>query len=112
MAGLLVDGRMRRGMTNRGGGGSSLAEKHAFFSIGQKDGRYLRCGRVVLWWYGFRRGSELCAMWRLDARLRTATTGFTLKPPWCTPLYSEGYDKQRPYVKLFGWRVLPIKYDR
>jgi hypothetical protein len=89
-----------------------LAGKRAFFSIGHKEGRYVRIGRLVLWWYGFRRDSELCAVWWLDPKHRNATNGLTVKPPWCTPLYSEDYGKHRPYVRLFGWRVLSIKYDR
>jgi hypothetical protein len=89
-----------------------LAGRHGFFSIGRREGRYLRVGRLVLWWYGFRRDGELCAMWWLDARRRTATNGLTLKPPWCSPLYSEDYGAHRPYVRLFGWRVLSIKHDR
>jgi hypothetical protein len=90
----------------------SLARKRGFFSIGQRDGRYLRCGRLVLWWYGFGRDSELCALWWLDARRRTAESGLTLKPPWCTPLYSEDYGNHRPYLRLFGWRLLSVKHDR
>ena len=90
----------------------SLARKRAFFSIGHKEGRYVRIGRLVLWWYGFRRDSELCAVWWLDPKHRNATNGLTVKPPWCTPLYSEDYGKHRPYLRLFGWRVLSIKYDR
>jgi hypothetical protein len=89
-----------------------LAGKRAFFSAGHKEGRYVRAGRLVLWWYGFRRDSELCAVWWLDPKHRNATNGLTVKPPWCTPLYSEDYGKHRPYVRLFGWRVLSIKYDR
>lgn len=88
-----------------------MAGKHAFFSVGYKEGRYVRTGRLVLWWYGIRQGSELCAVWWLDPRHRSATSGITVKPPWCAPLYSEGYGKRR-YVKLFGWRVFSIKYDR
>lgn len=89
-----------------------LAGKRAFFSAGQKDGRYVRFGRLVLWWYGFRRDSELCAIWWLDARRRTGTNGLTIKPPWCSPLYSEDFGKHRPYLRLFGWRLLSIKHDR
>ena len=89
-----------------------LPGKRAFFSIGHKEGRYVRAGRLVLWWYGFRRDSELCALWWLDPKHRNATNGLTIKPPWCTPLYSEDYGKHRPYLRLFGWRVLSIKYDR
>lgn len=89
-----------------------LAGKRGFFSIGRKEGRYLRVGRLVLWWYGFRRDSELCAVWWLDPKHRNATNGLTVKPPWCAPLYSEDYGKHRPYVRLFGWRLLSIKYDR
>jgi hypothetical protein len=77
-----------------------------------KEGRYVRIGRLVLWWYGFRRDSELCAVWWLDPKHRNATNGLTVKPPWCAPLYSEDYGKHRPYLRLFGWRVLSIKYDR
>ena len=66
----------------------SLARKRAFFSIGRKEGAYVRVGRLVLWWYGFRRDSELCAMWWLDPKHRNATNGLTVKPPWCQPLYS------------------------
>jgi hypothetical protein len=51
-------------------------------------------------------------VWWLDAKHRSATNGLTVKPPWCTPLYSEDYGKHRPYLRLFGWRVLSIKYDR
>ena len=89
-----------------------LARKRAFFSIGRKEGGYVRAGRLVLWWYGFRRDSELCAVWWLDRKHRTATNGVTVKPPWCSPLYSEDYGKHRPYLRLFGWRVLSVKYDR
>jgi hypothetical protein len=92
--------------------GVSLAGKRSFFSAGHKEGRYVRCGRLVLWWYGVRRESELCAIWWLDQRHRNATNGLTLKPPWCSPLYSEDYGKHRPYVRLFGWRLLSVKYDR
>ena len=46
------------------------------------------------------------------AGCRNATNGLTVKPPWCTPLYSEDYGKHRPCLRLFGWRVLSIKYDR
>lgn len=102
--------RMQRNASSRKG--VSLAGKRGFFSIGRRDGRYIRAGRLVLWWYGFRRDSELCAFWWLDAACRTATNGLTLKPPWCSPLYSENYGKHRPYVRLFGWRLLSIKYDR
>ena len=52
---------------------SSLARKRAFFSIGRKEGGYVRAGRLVLWWYGFRHDSELCAIWWLDAKHRNAT---------------------------------------
>ena len=90
----------------------SLARKRAFFSIGRKEGAYARVGRLVLWWYGFRRDSELCAMWWLDPKHRNATNGLTVKPPWCPPLYSEDYGKHRPYLRLFGWRVLSVKHDR
>jgi hypothetical protein len=89
-----------------------LARKRAFFSIGRKEGRYARAGRLVLWWYGFRHDSELCAVWWLDGKHRNATNGVTVKPPWCSPLYSEDYGKHRPYLRLFGWRVLSVKYDR
>lgn len=89
-----------------------LARKRAFFSAGRKEGRYVRTGRLVLWWYGFRRDSELCAVWWLDRKHRNATNGLAVKPPWCSPLYSEDYGKQRPYLRLFGWRVLSVKYDR
>jgi hypothetical protein len=64
-------------------------------------------GRLVLWWYGFRRGSELGAVWWLDPGHRRALNGVTVKPPWCAPLYSEDYGKRR-----FGWRILSMKYDR
>lgn len=47
-------------------------------------------------WYGFRRDSELCAVWWLDPKHRNATNGLTVKPPWCAPLYSEDYGKHRP----------------
>ena len=83
-----------------------LARKRAFFSVGRKEGRYVRVGRFVLWWYGFRRDSELCAAWWLDRKHRNATNGLTIKPPWCPPLYSEDYGKHRPYLRLFGWRVM------
>ena len=89
-----------------------LARKRAFFSVGRKEGGYLRAGRLVVWWYGFRRDSELCAVWWLDRKHRTATNGVTVRPPWCSPLYSEDYGKHRPYLRLFGWRVLSVKYDR
>jgi hypothetical protein len=89
-----------------------LARKRAFFSVGRKEGRYARAGRLVLWWYGFRHDSELCAVWWLDRKHRNATNGLTVKPPWCQPLYSEDYGKHRPYLRLFGWRVLSVKYDR
>ena len=88
-----------------------MAGKRAFFSIGRKEGRYVRVGRLVWWWYGFRRDSELCAVWWLDPRYRHATNGLTVKPPWCAPLSSEEYVR-RPYVRLFGWRVLSVKYSR
>jgi hypothetical protein len=90
----------------------SLARKRAFFSIGRKEGAYVRVGRLVLWWYGFRRDSELCALWWLDPKHRNATNGLTVKPPWCPPLYSEDFGKHRPYLRLFGWRVLSVKHDR
>jgi hypothetical protein len=79
--------------------------------MGYREGRYFRVGRLVLWWYGFRQYSELCAARWLDARRRAAANGVTVKPPWCSPLYSEGYGKGWPYVRLFGWRVLSIKFD-
>src|SRR4030095_595653 len=34
-----------------------LAGKRAFFSMGRKEGRYLRRGRLVWWWYGVPRHS-------------------------------------------------------
>jgi|SRR4051794_15569388 hypothetical protein len=109
-----------RGLSSRSGVSTSrpwcgdmlLARKRAFFSVGRKEGRYARAGRLVLWWYGFRRDSELCAVWWLDHKHRNATNGVTVKPPWCQPLYSEDYGKHRPYLRLFGWRVLSVKYDR
>jgi hypothetical protein len=89
-----------------------LAGKRAFLSIGRKEGRYLRVGRVVLWWYGLRSDSQLCAVWWLDSKYRHAASGLAVKPPWCTPLSSEQYGGRRPYVKLFGWRVLSAKHGR
>lgn len=89
-----------------------LAGKRAFFSIGRKEGRYLRVGRLVLWWYGILHDSAFCAVWWLDPKHRNATNGLTVKPPWYAPRYSEDYGKHRPYVRLFGWRVLSVKYDR
>ena len=89
-----------------------LPRRRAFFSVGRKEGGYVRAGRLVLWWYGFRQDSELCAVWWLDRKHRTAANGVTVKPPWCSPLYSEDYGKHRPYLRLFGWRILSVKYDR
>jgi hypothetical protein len=90
----------------------AVGRKARVFQHWTQDGRYVRIGRLVLWWYGFRRDSELCAVWWLDPKHRNATNGLTVKPPWCTPLYSEDYGKHRPYLRLFGWRVLSIKHDR
>ena len=85
--------------------------KSGFFGIGRKEGRYVRAGRLLFWWYGFRRNSELCAVWWLDVRRRAALKGMTVKPPWCTPLYSEGYGRHRPFLRLLGWRLLPVRYE-
>lgn len=89
-----------------------MAGKRPFLSAGYRKGRYVRLGRLVLWWYGFRRDSELGAVWWLDPGRRQAISGLTVKPPWCAPLYSEAYGKRRPCLRLFGWRVLSMKYDR
>jgi hypothetical protein len=90
---------------------SSMAEKSGFFGIGRKNRRYVRFGRLLLWWYGFRRNSELCAVWWPDSRRRVAKNGMTVKPPWRAPLYSEGYGRHRPFFRLFGWRLLPVSHE-
>jgi hypothetical protein len=76
-----------------------VGRKAEIFAIGRNDGHYMRVGRAVQWWYGFRQASELCAVWWLDVGYRRATNGLSVKPPWCVP---------RTYLKLFGWRLLSI----
>lgn len=78
-------------------------------SFGKRAGhRYLRTGRLVFW-VGLRRGRDLLAVWWLDRERRMMASGLVIKPPWCPPLYPEAHGNHRPFVKFFGWRLLPVQ---
>ncbi len=77
-------------------------------SLGKRAGhRYLRTGRLVFW-VGSGRGRDLLAVWWLDRERRVMTSGFVVKPPWSLPRYTEVHGNQRPLLKFFGWRLLPV----